>query len=150
MINGCKNDNTKLIIKNNNEAKQTKPLLVNKNNLQRKVLKNTVLKNNNIKPKEIKNNNITFEFRNERLLQGRNVSKNIEEEKTKLALSAVQKMFKKNLSLSGTELNLKNNENISTLNRYMFEKDKTINYQNILVFLPLTGKYSSFGNNRLI
>ncbi len=146
MINGCKNDNTKLIIKNNNEAKQTKPLLVNKNNLQRKVLKNTVLKNNNIKPKEIKNNNITFEFRNERLLQGRNVSKNIEEEKTKLALSAVQKMFKKNLSLSGTELNLKNNENISTLNRYMFEKDKTINYQNILVFLPFTGKYSSFGN----
>ena len=69
MINGCKNDNTKLIIKNKNEAKQTKPLLVNKNNLQRKVLKKSLLKNNIIKPKEIKNNNITFEFRNERLLQ---------------------------------------------------------------------------------
>ena len=151
MINGCKNDNTKLIIENNNKAKQTKSLLVNKNNLQRKILKNsvlkkTVLKNNKTRLKDTKNNNITFEFRNERLLQGRNVSKNIEEEKTKLALSAVQKMFKKNLSSSDTELNLKNNENISTLNRYMFETNKTINYQNILVFLPLTGKYSRFGN----
>jgi len=55
-------------------------------------------------------------------------------------------MFKKNLSSSDTELNLKNNENISTFNRYMFESNKTINYQNIIVFLPLTGKYSNFGN----
>ena len=38
---------------------------------------------------------------------------NIKRKRTKLALSAVQKMFKKNLSSNDTELNLKNNDNIS-------------------------------------
>ena len=55
-------------------------------------------------------------------------------------------MFKKNLSSSDNEINLKNNDNISTLNRYIFETNEVINYQNIIVFLPLTGKYSNFGN----
>ena len=55
-------------------------------------------------------------------------------------------MFKKNLSSSNDEINIKNNDKISTLERYNFEKSKAINYQNIIVFLPLTGKYSNFGN----
>ena len=55
-------------------------------------------------------------------------------------------MFKKNLSSSDNEINLKNNDKISSFDRYNFEKSKSINYQNIIVFLPLTGKYSNFGN----
>ena len=147
MINGCNRENSKLIIENKStpeKSKITNKVFVNKNNLNKKVLKSTVLKKNIVMPKEKQKSDIVFEFRNERLLQGRDISNNVEDKKTRLALSAVQKMFKKNLSSSDTELNLKNNENISTLNRYMFETNKTINYQNILVFLPLTGKYSSF------
>ena len=150
MINGCNNKNTKLIIENSNtleKTTQTTKLLINKHNLKKEIFKSSVSENNsNTKSKVPKNNNIIFEFRNERLLQGRNIPKNNEEEKTKLALSAVQKMFKKNLSSSETELNLKNNDNISKLNRYIFETNENIKYQHILVFLPLTGKYSNFGN----
>ena len=124
-LNGCNNENIKLTIENNNtvdeteeetkeiieikEIKETKEIekikkpLFNKNNLKKKILNNIISENNNTKPKETNNNNIVFEFRNERLLQGRNISNNIEEEKTKLALSAVQKMFKKNLSSSDTQ-----------------------------------------------
>ncbi len=145
MINGCNDDNSKLIIENNNKAEKTKKVLVNTNNLKKKVLRNKITEKNNIKLKE-ENNNIIFEFRNERLLQGRNISNNNKEKKKRLALSAVQKMFKKNLSSSDNEINLKNNDNISTLDRYNFEKSKAINYQNIIVFLPLTGKYSNFGD----
>ena len=55
-------------------------------------------------------------------------------------------MFKKNLSSNDTELNLTNNNKISLLNRYTFENNKSIEFRNILVFLPLTGKYLNFGN----
>ena len=154
MMNGC-NNKTKLIVETNNipekskETKETKEenkLFVKKHHLKKKILKKTVFKENNTKNIEKKNNDIVFEFRNERLLQGRNFQQKIEGEKTQLALSAVQKMFKKNLSFNETELYLKSNDSISTLNRYIFEIDKNINYQHIIVFLPLTGKYSNFGN----
>ena len=125
LINGCNNENSKLIIENNSIAKKTKKsdkLIVNKKNLKKKLFKSTTLEINKITPKEKITNDIIFEFRNERLLQGRNISNNKEEEKTKIALSAVQKMFKRNLSSNETELNLKNDYDISTLNRYIFEK----------------------------
>jgi len=145
MINGCNDKNSKLIIENNNKAEKINKPFFNKNDLRKEVLRNKITKKNNIKLKE-ENNNIIFEFRNERLLEGRNISNSITEKKTRLALSAVQKMFKKNLSSSDNEINLKNDNKISTLDRYNFEKSKEINYQNIIAFLPLTGKYSNFGN----
>ena len=145
MINGCNEEKSKLIIENNNKAEKTNKVSADKINLKKEVLKNKIAEKNYIKSRE-ENNNIIFEFRNERLLQGRNISNNNKEKKTRLALSVVQKMFKKNLSSSDNEINLKNNDNISTLDRYNFEKNKSINYQNIVAFLPLTGKYSSFGN----
>ena len=145
MINGCNEKNSKLIIENNNKAQKTNKPFLNKYDLKKEVLRNKITKKNNIKQKE-ENNNIIFEFRNERLLQGRNISNNINKEKTRLALSAVQKMLKKNLSSSDNKINLKNNDNISMLDRYNFEKSKAINYKNIIVLLPLTGKYSNFGN----
>ena len=145
MINGCNDENSKLIIENNNKAEKTNKTFFNKNNLKKEILRNRVKEQNNTKRKE-ENNNVIFEFKNERLLQGKNITNNIKEEKKRLALSAVQKMFKKNLSSSDNEINLKNNDKISTFDRYNFEKNKLINYQNIIVFLPLTGKYSNFGN----
>ena len=32
------------------------------------------------------------------------------------------------------------------MNRYTFENNKSIEFRNIIVFLPLTGKYLNFGN----
>jgi len=145
MINGCNDENSKLIIENNNKAENINKAFVNKNNLKKEVLRNKIIESNNIKLRE-ENKNIIFEFRNERLLQGRNISNNNKQKKTRLALSAVQKMFKKNLSSSDNEINLKDNGNISKLEMYNFENSNVINYQNIIVFLPLTGKYASFGN----
>ena len=150
IINGCNDKNSKLIIENNKIEETKKPnkqkkSFFNKNNLKKEVLKSKRVEINSTKLKE-ENNNIIFEFRNERLLQGRDVSTNIIEKKKKLALTAVQKMFKKNLSSNDTELNLTNNDNISLLNRYTFENNKTIEFRNIIVFLPLTGKYSNFGS----
>ena len=149
-INGCNDETSKLIIENNKTEERKKPSkqnksFFNKKNLKKEVLKIKKVETNKTKLKE-KNNNVIFEFRNEILLQGRDNPDNIFEKKKKLALSAVQKMFKKNLSYNDTELNLINNNNVSLLNRYTFENDKTIQYRNILVFLPLTGKYSNFGN----
>ena len=148
LINGCANENSKLIIENNSTVEKTKKsnkLLAKKDQFKNKVSINKITENENILNKE-KNINIIFEFRNERLLQGRNITSNKIEKKTKLALSAVQKMFKKDLSSSDNELNLKNNNNVSLLNSYIFETNNSIIYQNIIVFLPLTGKYSNFGN----
>ena len=150
MVNGCNDENSKLIIENNKIEKTKKPNkqkqpFLNKNNLKKEVLKSKRPETNNTKLKE-ENNNIIFEFRNERLLQGRDISGGMIEKKKKLALSAVQRMFKKNLSSNDTELNPTNNNKISLLNRYTFENNKSIEFRNILVFLPLTGKYLNFGN----
>ena len=96
-------------------AEKTNKPFFNKNNLNKEILKNKITEKNKLLALlKKKNNNIIFEFRNERLLQGRNISNNIKEEKTRLALSAVQKMFKKNLSSSDNEINLTNNDNIFT------------------------------------
>ena len=56
------------------------------------------------------------------------------------------KMFKKNLSSNNGELNLKNTNNILDFDEYYFEEMESSNYKNIVAFLPLTGKYSNFGN----
>ena len=147
MVNGCNKENKKIIVENKKPFENTEN---SKLNTSTKIFQiNKVLKKEiNITDSNITNNlendNVVFEFRNERLLQGRNNEKN-SAKKTKLALSAVQKMFKRNLSSSNNDLNLKNN-NISMLSRYIFETNENINYKNILVFLPLTGKYSNFGN----
>ena len=147
MVNGCNDENSKLIIENNKIEKTKKPNkpFLNKDNLKKEVLNSKKAETNSTKLKK-ENNNIIFEFRNERLLQGRGISENIIEKKKKLALSAVQRMFKKNLSSNDTELNPTNNNKISLLNRYTFENNKSIEFRNILVFLPLTGKYLNFGN----
>ena len=154
MINGCNNQNKKIIVTNYETIQTTKNLnIINptakfpNQNVTDKILKKELLSDDNNESNKLSdNNNVVFEFRNERLLQGRNINNLEDKKKTKLALSAVQKMFKKNLSTNNINLNLKDNEKISTLSRYIYETNENVDYKNIFVFLPLTGKYSNFGN----
>ena len=149
LINGCNKENNKLIIENKNiEIINNKPdqVVIKKNYIKKEVQNDKIFVDKKILPKYEKNNNVVFEFRNERLLQGRNISNKIEEKKAELALSALKKMFKKNVSSNNNTLNLKKDKNISTLHRYISEIKTSFGYQNIIVFLPLTGKYSNFGN----
>ena len=101
MINGCNNQNKKIIVTNYETIQTTKNLnIINptakfpNQNVTDKILKKELLSDDNNESNKLSdNNNVVFEFRNERLLQGRNIN-NLEDKKTKLALSAVQKMFK--------------------------------------------------------
>ena len=149
LINGCNKENKKLIIENKNiEIINNKPeqLPIKKNYIKKEVQKDKILVDKEILPKHEKDNNVIFEFRNERLLQGRNISNKIEEKKAELALSALKKMFKKNVSSNNNILNLNQDKYVSILHRYISEIKTSFSYQNIIVFLPLTGKYSNFGN----
>ena len=148
MISGCQNNTEKLILENKISTaipKKNQSVLDNKKFSIDKVSKSKInlnKKENKIKQKD---NYVIFEFKNERLLQGRDKPKFTEKTKTKKALSAVFKMLEQNLSLSNDNLNLNSNGEISLDNRYFdIKKDVTL-YRNILAFLPLTGPYSNYG-----
>ncbi len=148
MINGCQNNTEKLILENKISTtipKKDKSVLNNKKFSQHKVSKSKIILNKKENKIKQKDNDVIFEFRNERLLQGRDKSKFTEKTKTKKALSAVFKMLEKNLSSSNDNLNLSSNGEISLDDRYFdIKKDATL-YRNILAFLPLTGPYSNYG-----
>ena len=157
---GCNNKNKKIIVENEviiktSENPDQLPLInktTNDKETKEEVVKNDkktqekLATNNNLTLKNLNNKNVIFEFRNERLLQGRNFQKKSEKKQSERALSAVLKMFKRNLSSNNTELYLKKNDNVSELSGYFFEKNEISRYRNIIVFLPLTGQYSDFGN----
>ena len=148
---GCNKENKKIIVENKVrlETKQNfdKTSSINSYSEDKKIEKNSAPKDLVVVENLNKNNNVIFEFRSEKLLQGRNFPKDLDSKQTEKALSAVLKMFKKNLSSKNPELNIKQNDNVSSFSGYFFETDEISSYQNILVFLPLTGKYSNFGNN---
>ena len=174
-INSCNQTdivNSKIIIDNT----ISKPLLTNKKiivnkknnslilNAKKYIKKNdTFVKNENSKiiknnlnllyGKElnVKNeNDVVFEFRNERLLEGRELSNQNLKKKTNKALTAVFKMLKSNPSLENQNLNLKNEENLNHSIDYLLKLNQFSNNivdKNIIVFLPFTGPYSNnFGN----
>ena len=85
MINGCDKEDKKLIVENNEAieriTKQNKSSII-KTVPTNKISKKEITSNDDNVSKKL-NNNVVFEFRNERLLQGRNVAKNIEQKRVR-------------------------------------------------------------------
>jgi len=90
---------------------------------------------------------VTFEFRTERLLQGRNPEVMLQKEKTDKAILAITKMLKQNLDILDKNINIKKNNTNLTKDPYIFGNENYSINKNILVLLPLTGKYSQFGRD---
>ena len=148
MINGCKNSTEKLIIVNNISTELPKiynDSLKNKKIIKNKILKKKEISNNEEKPIKQDDNDVIFEFKNERLLQGRNPSQLRKKGITKKALSAVFKMLEQNLTSGNNNLSLKRSDNNLYTNRHFDTKKDHAFYKNILSFLPLTGSYSNYG-----
>ncbi len=149
MISACQKENKKIVVENNKiiDVQSINNEKSNNKKLQTyKIIKKDVTSNKENFSKNLKNENVVFEFRNERLLQGRNINNSIDQKKTKKALSAVLKMLKKNLSSNSSELQLEYNNNTIEVDSYFFETIEDSKSQNIIAFLPLSGKYSNFGN----
>ena len=148
MIVGCQNTTEKIVVENKISTELSKKINEssnNKNFTKNKIIKSEITLNvKKLEPKQ-NENDVVFEFRNERLLQGRDKLKVTEKSKTSQALSAVFKMLKQNTSLDKNNLNLKSSEEISLENRYFDSKKDDVFYNNILAFLPLTGPYANYG-----
>ena len=146
MIGGCQNTSEKLILENEIStiiSKEDKSVSNNKKFFKDQKFKSEVILNREESIIKQKHNDVIFEFRNERLLQGRdNFTPN---NKTKKALSAVFKMLKQNLNSDNDNLKLNHNSEISLVNRHFDINKDTYIYNNILAFLPLTGPYSNYG-----
>jgi ABC-type branched-subunit amino acid transport system substrate-binding protein len=132
-------------------GKKEQPLVekkkVNENFSKEEVLKQKItLKKSESIPKKI-NEKVTFEFRTERLLQGRNPKDILQKEKTNKAILAVKKMLKQNLSVLDKNINIKNNKTDLITDPYIFGNENYSINKNILALLPLTGKYSQFGRD---
>ncbi len=147
VIAGCNNQNKKLIVENKqtNLIKKTTKSPINKTFAKNKILKNEIIVSNE-KPFNVqKNENVIFEFKNERLLQGREVLNKQNEKKTEKALTAVLKMFRKNVTSNQLYTDINENNELSKVDNYSHEINEVLKYKNILAFLPLTGRYSNFG-----
>ena len=136
ILNRKKNIKQKHIFVNNNKSKITKKNL----NLLDGIASNV-----------INENDVVFEFRSERLLQGRETANPNLKKKTNKALTAVFKMLKRNPSLENQNLNLKNEKNINHTIDYSLKLKNIPNIvvKNILVFLPFTGPYSNYFGNKI-
>ncbi|MFL2831029.1 MAG: hypothetical protein ACJZ80_06725 [Candidatus Puniceispirillales bacterium] len=148
MIVGCQNTTEKIVVENKIStelSKKDNASSNNKNFSKNKIIKSEITLNvKKLEPKQ-NENDVVFEFRNERLLQGRDKLKVTEKSKANQALSAVFKMLKQNLSLDNNNLNLKSSGKISLENKYFDLKKDAAFYNNILAFLPLTGSYANYG-----
>ena len=119
-------------------------------NTDNKVIKKNLDPLNTLKLDNLNSSDVIFEFRNERLLEGRDDFNKKVNEKTNTALTAVFKMLKKNPSLESKNLNLTDDLNDKSKNiiNYTLNFDEKLNVydtKKILVFLPFTGPYSKFG-----
>ena len=134
MINGCQNTTKKLIVENklSIETPKINATLKNQKDLKSKILLDAIESST-----KQEDNEVIFEFKNERLLQGRDKHQLKNKRIAEKAVSAVFKMLKQNLSSDNNDSDLKN--------KYFDKKEKPFAYKNILAFLPLTGSYSNYG-----
>ena len=147
-IISCNQANKKLIV----ESVKKEQSLVEKKKVNENFSKDEVLKQKiTLKKSEPISQNIdekvTFEFRTERLLQGRNPENIPQKEKTKKAILAVTKMLKQNLSILDKNINIKKNKTNLIKDPYIFGNENYSINKKILALLPLTGKYSQFGRD---
>jgi hypothetical protein len=120
-IISCNQANKKLIVES---VKKDQPLVekkkINESFSKEEVLKQKItLKKSEPIQKKI-DEKVTFEFRTERLLQGRNPENITQKEKTNKAILAVTKMLKQNLSILGKNVNIKKNKTNLIKDPYIF------------------------------
>ena len=149
IVNGCNQTIPKIIVEKQNPNKliKDKQKMTPKNNyFAEKVVKKKIGTSKNTTTNQLSDNDVVFEFRNERLLQGQVSKKPLQNKKTSKALSAVFKMLNQNLSLDTTNLNLNNTEvsNPIDYDKNVYNSEINGNFKNILALLPFTGSYSNF------
>jgi len=148
IVNGCNQTNTKVI---NVSLKKDTPVIIekksNQNFLKEKVLKQKVKIKNKEDIPHNKDKKIIFEFKTERLLQGRNTEHLLHKQKTEKAMLAVSKMFKQNLSSLNKKMDLKEYNKKLRYDPYKLRTDNSYENNYILTLLPLTGKFSNFGRD---
>ncbi|MDC6451236.1 penicillin-binding protein activator [Alphaproteobacteria bacterium] len=149
IVNACNKTSPKVIVENKTSIElleEQNKIMVNNKYSPEKVLKKKLNINESTVSNKKKNNDVVFEFKNERMLQGRNKEKPEKNKKTNKALNAVFKMFKRNLSSGSINLNLNNNETIRAIDysNKSLNTENFVQYKNILVFLPFTGPYANF------
>ena len=149
IVNGCNQTIPKIIVEKQNPNKliKDKEKMTPKNNyFAEKVVKKKIGTSKNTTTNQLNDNDVVFEFRNERLLQGKDTKEPLQNKKTSKALSAVFKMLNQNLSLDTTNLNLNNTEvsNLIDYDKNIYNSEINENYKNILALLPFTGSYSNF------
>lgn len=148
MMNGCNSINNKLIIENkiSNQIQENKNVVIKNNNfLKNSIIKKEKILNENQNVTKQKDNDVIFEFRTEKLLQGRENLNSLKNNKSKKALSAVFNMLEKNITSDNNNFNLYNKDKIINKSYFKFSNESII-YKNILAFIPLSGPYSKYGN----
>ena len=148
ILNSCNQTNTKVI---NVSLKRDTSVIIDKkdsqNFLKEKVLKQKVKITNKKDTLQNKDEKIIFEFKTERLLQGRNPEHLLQKQKTEKAMLAVSNMFKQNLSSLNKKMDLKEHNKKLGYDPYILKTDNSYVNNNILTLLPLTGKFSNFGRD---
>ncbi|MDA0916791.1 MAG: penicillin-binding protein activator [Proteobacteria bacterium] len=147
-IISCNQTNTKVVTLNKGQIETfIEDKNSSKNYLKKEVLKQKIKLNPkpNILPHE--GDSVIFEFRKERVLQGRDPEHLLQKQKKEEAILAVTKMFQQNLSnINKNIIVTKKNEVLIDNSYQIYDQNNLVN-KNILVFLPLTGLYSNFGND---
>ena len=147
-IISCNQNNTKVVTLNTGQIETfIEDKKTSKNYLKKEVLKQKIKLNPKptILPPE--RDSVIFEFRKERLLHGRDPEHLLQKQKKDEAILAVTKMFQQSLSnINKNIISTKKNEVIIDNSYQIYDQNNLVN-KNILVFLPLTGLYSNFGND---
>jgi hypothetical protein len=108
-------------------VKKDQPLVekkkVNENFSKEEVLKQKITLKKSEPISQKIDEKVTFEFRTERLLQGRNPENILQKEKTNKAILAVTKMLRQNLSILDKNVNIKKSKTNLIKDPYIFRNE---------------------------